>query len=184
MKLQLTGNVLPKKRAFDNRDFKRITSRSKNFSLFQTYTFFWKRENFLRRLSLNPHRISSTPLFWQYDVTRSVFCRQICRWSNKFTQIFFIFGSKIFTQTLIKAVFTTFQIQRGDIHAHFSVSLLEWNAVVVEQSFLSQAQIFQSVGQKVNSDLFSRTFRSAFSFFLFTQVRVLVNVRIFNDDCV
>src|SRR5690348_7187179 len=64
----ITGKVLPKKRAFYNRDFKKSTSRSKNFSLFQTYKFLWKRENFLRLFSLNSQRIPSTPLFWQYYV--------------------------------------------------------------------------------------------------------------------
>ena len=66
--LHTTGKVLPKKRAFYNWGFKRNTSRSKNFSLFQTYKFLWKREIFLRLFSLNAQRITSTPLFWQYYV--------------------------------------------------------------------------------------------------------------------
>ena len=66
--LVTTGKVLPKKRAFYNRDFKRSTSRSKNFSLFQTYNFLWKREIFLRLFCQNTQRNPSTPLFWQYYV--------------------------------------------------------------------------------------------------------------------
>ena len=71
--LPLTGKVLPKKRAFYNRDFKRNTFRSKNFSLFQTYKFLWKREKFLRIFSLNVQRIPSIPLFWQYNVVGGFF---------------------------------------------------------------------------------------------------------------
>jgi hypothetical protein len=39
LKFLPTEKVLPKKRAFDYRDFKKNTFRSKNFSLFQTYNF-------------------------------------------------------------------------------------------------------------------------------------------------
>ena len=56
--------VLPKKWAFDNRDLKRNTSRSKNFSLFQTYKFLWKRGKFLWLFLLNVQRMISTPLFF------------------------------------------------------------------------------------------------------------------------
>ena len=83
----LTGKVLPKKRAFYNRDFKRSTSRSKNFSLFQTYKFLWKREKFLRIFLLNSQRIPSTPLFWQYYVTCSFFIQFVCLISSLIVHI-------------------------------------------------------------------------------------------------
>ena len=96
VELPITGKVLPKKRAFYNRDFKRSTSRSKNFSLFQTYKFLWKRENFLRLSSLNSQRIPSTPLFGQNYLSRSCFIQFLMSFPlgfhPKLLKLLFVFG--------------------------------------------------------------------------------------------
>lgn len=61
--LVTTGKVLPKKRAFYNRDFKRSTSRSKNFPFFKTYKFSLEKGKFFATILPKRSKYSFNPAF-------------------------------------------------------------------------------------------------------------------------
>ena len=58
-----TEKVLPKKRAFDNRDSERSTSRSKNFSLFQTYKYSLEKGKFFATILPKRSKNTFNPAF-------------------------------------------------------------------------------------------------------------------------
>ena len=96
IKFRITGKVLPKKRAFYNRDFKRNTSRSKNFSLFQTYKFLWKRENFFATIFTKLSKNFFNSAFWAKLFSRSCFIQFLMSFPlgfhPKLLKLLFVFG--------------------------------------------------------------------------------------------